>query len=326
MALQNRKGATATRTGDSGPAARPGKAARARVERLDWDLVRVFLAVARTGRLAAAAGVSGVDVSTVSRRLDRLEAELGVALFERSTTGVALTAAGERLVPAADEMAQAMGRLGVALDAVEAEAEGVVRLTAPPGVADAFVAPALARFHARHPRVRIDLDASVGYADLGRGEADLALRVRRPERGDLVAQRLVTTRSVPATTPAYADELGPVRELGRARWIAWGNELAEIPEARWLATHVAVAPVLRTSSFAAQLAAAAGGLGVVLAPEPYLGRFGLAPVRPGRGLAKAWAALPVGELWLCSAAASRRVPRVAAMWQFIVDELTRPWG
>ena len=69
-------------------------------------------------------------------------------------------------------MARALGELGVALDAVEAEAEGVVRLTAPPGVADVFVAPALARFHALHPKVRVDLDASIGYADLTRGEAD----------------------------------------------------------------------------------------------------------------------------------------------------------
>ena len=247
-------------------------------------------------------------------------------LFERTTTGALLTAAGEKLVPAAEDMGRALGELGVALDAVEAEAEGVVRLTAPPGVADVFVAPALVRFHARHPRVRVDLDASVGYADLTRGEADLALRVRRPERGDLLAQRLVTTRSLPATAPAYAAELGTLRALDDARWIAWGHDLAQIPEARWIAAHVGAPPVLRTSSFSAQLAAATTGLGLVLAPEPYLPRFGLAAVRPGRKLAAAWAALPIGELWLVGHVALRRVPRVAALWQFVVDELTGPWA
>ena len=239
-----------------------------------------------------------------------------------------LTAAGEKLVPAAEDMARALGELGVALDAVEAEAEaeGVVGLTAPPGVADVFVAPALVRFHARHPKVRIDLDASVGYADLTRGEADLALRTRRPERGDLIAQRLVEVRSIPASAPAYVAELGTLRALDEARWIAWGHDLAQIPEARWLTAHVHAPPVLRTSAFSAQLGAAASGLGVILAPEPYLARFGLAPVRPGRKLAAAWAALPVGELWLVGHVALRRVPRVAALWQFIVDELTRPWA
>lgn len=313
-------------TGQGRGGAATARGARARVERLDWDLVRVFLDVARTGRLAAAAERTGLDVSTVSRRLDRLEAELGLTLFERTTTGALLTAAGEKLVPAAEDMGRALGELGVALDAVEAEAEGVVRLTAPPGVADVFVAPALVRFHARHPRVRVDLDASVGYADLTRGEADLALRVRRPERGDLLAQRLVTTRSLPATAPAYAAELGTLRALDDARWIAWGHDLAQIPEARWIAAHVGAPPVLRTSSFSAQLAAATTGLGLVLAPEPYLPRFGLAAVRPGRKLAAAWAALPIGELWLVGHVALRRVPRVAALWQFVVDELTGPWA
>jgi hypothetical protein len=83
MGLQDRK-------------ADPARAARARVERLDWDLVRGFLAVAATGRLAAAAPRLGADVSTVSRRIERLEAELGVPLFERGATGMTLTAAGAR--------------------------------------------------------------------------------------------------------------------------------------------------------------------------------------------------------------------------------------
>jgi DNA-binding transcriptional LysR family regulator len=301
-----------------------GKGARARVDGLDWDLVRVFLAVARGGRLHAAAERLRLDVSTVSRRLDRLEDDLGLTLFERGRDGAVVTAAGEKLIPAAEEMARAMGELGVALDAVEAEVEGVVRLTSPPGVADVFVAPALARFHARHPKVRIDLDASVGYADLTRGEADLALRGRRPERGDLVAQRLVATRSLPAGSRAYVASLGALRRTAAARWIAWGHDLAQIPDARWLTAHVDAAPVLRTSSFSAQLNAAAGGLGLMLAPEPYLARFDLAAVKPGRALAPAWAELPVGELWLVGHVALRRVPRVAALWQFIVEEMMRP--
>lgn len=304
----------------------PAQAARARVDRLDWDLVRVFLAVARSGSLGSGAGELRLDVSTVSRRLDRLEGELGLVLFERGRDGAIVTAAGEKLLPAAEEMARAMGELGVALDAVEAEAEGVVRLTAPPGVADVFVAPTLARFHALHPKVRVDLDASIGYADLTRGEADVALRVRRPERGDLVAQKLVTTRSLPAAAHAYAATLGTLKSTADARWIGWGHDLAGIPEARWLAAHVAEAPVLRTSSFSAQLNAAASGLGVMLAPEPYLSRFGLSPVKPGRALAEAWETLPLSELWLVGHVALRRVPRVRVLWEFVLHELTQPWA
>jgi DNA-binding transcriptional LysR family regulator len=93
-----------------------------------------------------------------------------------------------------------------------------------------------------------------------------------------------------------------------------------------MAAHVTAPPLLRTSSFSAQLNAAAAGVGVMLAPEPYLSRFDLVPVRPSRKLAPAWAALPVSELWLVGHVALRRVPRVAVLWQFIVEELTRPWA
>lgn len=298
-----------------------GKSARGRVERLDWDLVRVFLAVAREGRLSRAAERLKMDVSTVSRRVTRLEKSLGVPLFERSRDGVLATAAGEKLVPAAEDMARAMGELGVAFDAVEAEAEGVVRLTAPPDLAEAFIAPALARFCARYPKVRLELDASVEYADLTRREADLALRVRRPEGGDLVARKLVSWTAVPATSASYAAQLGTVRRLNEARWITWGHDLAQLPEARWISTHVPVPPVLRTSSFAAQIAAARAGLGVAVIPPPYLAKAELVPVKRSPFLAAAWNALPGGELWLVGHAALRRVPRVSALWDFLVEEL-----
>jgi len=301
----------------------PAIATRARVNHLDWDLVRVFLEVSRTGGMSAAAQRLEMDVSTVSRRLERLESDLGVVVFERNRDGVVATEAGEKLMPAAEEMARAMGDLGVALDAVEAEAEGVVRLTAPPGIADVFVAPALARFHTLHPQVRVDLDASVGHAELTRGEADIALRTRRPERPDLVSKKLVTTRSLPAGAAGYIASLGTLRRAEDARWIGWGHDRANVGEARWLSQYVAQPPVLRTSSFSAQLNAAAAGVGLMLAPEPYLGRFGLFPVTPGRALLESWEALPMSDLWLVGHVALRRVPRVAVLWDFVMAELTR---
>src|SRR5215470_6999655 len=173
---------------------------------LDWDQVRVFLAVARAGQLAGAAARLGLDVSTVSRRLDRLEAELGVHLFDRTREGTVATAAAEAMLPAAEDMERGLALFAAAVDAIESTAEGVVRLTVPPGLADAFVAPMLARFRERFPRVAIELDASVGYADLTRREADLAVRATRPRSGDLIAVKLVSTRSIPMTSPAYAEE------------------------------------------------------------------------------------------------------------------------
>lgn len=290
---------------------------------LDWDQVRVFLAVARAGQLAGAASRLGLDVSTVSRRLDRLEGELGVHLFDRTRDGTVATHAAEALLAAAEDMERALAQFASAADSVETVAEGNVRLTAPPGVADAFIAPALARFHARYPRVTVELDASIGYADLTRREADLALRAGRPRSGDLVAVRLVQTRSIPVTSPAYAEELGKLKQWSDARWITWAQDLMHIPTGRWMTEHLrGVTPVLRSSHFQSQLAAAGAGLGVMLASEPFCDVRPLVPVQIKKALQPSWDALPVEELWLVGHRALRTVPRIAALWEFLVEGFT----
>jgi DNA-binding transcriptional LysR family regulator len=291
---------------------------------IDWDQIRVFLAVARAGQLAGAAARLGLDVSTVSRRLDRLEAELATHLFDRTRDGTVLTAAAEAMLPAAEDMERGLAQFAAAVDAIETTAEGVVRMTAPPGVADAFVAPLLARFHDRFPRVAVELDASTAYADLTRREADVALRAIRPRSGDLIATKVVSTRSLPMTSPAYAAALGKLRRWSDARWINYGAELASIPTARWVAAHAGDAIVLHTSHYGCQIGAAEAGLGVMLASEPFRHVRRLVPLAIARGLQPAWDALPIEDLWLVGHRALRTVPRVAALWEFLAEHLSDP--
>ncbi len=289
---------------------------------LDWEQVRVFLAVVRGRSLAAASTRLGVDVSTVSRRLDRLEAALGAPLFDRTRDGTTPTAFAEHLLPHAEEMELAAMRFASASATIETEVEGTVRLTVLPGIADAFVAPALVRLHERHPKLVVELDASIGYADLTRREADLAIRAARPTSGELVSVKLVTVRALPLASPAYARALGKLKRLEDARWIGWDSDLAHLPDAAWLREHGrSIVPVLRTSHFASQLAAARAGLGVVVASEPYANAE-LVEVAHARSLDAAWAALPSGSLWLVGHRALRNVPRVAAVWDFVLEELS----
>lgn len=292
---------------------------------IDWDQVRVFLAVARAGQLAGAAARLGLDVSTVSRRIDRLEDELGVHLFDRTRDGTVATAAAEAMLPAAEDMERGLAQFAAAVDAIETTAEGVVRLTAPPGLADSFIAPLLARFRERFPRVAVDLDASVGYADLTRREADLAVRATRPRSGDLIAVKLVSTMALPMTSAAYAAELGRLRRWSDARWITYGADLAHIPTARWVTEHVTgIVPVLRTSHFASQITAAAAGVGITLASEPFRFVRRLVPVSISRALQPSWEALPVEDLWLVGHRALRTVPRIAVLWDFLAEHLSEP--
>lgn len=291
---------------------------------LDWDQVRVFLAVARAGQLAGAAARLGLDVSTVSRRIDRLEDELGVHLFDRTREGTIPTAAAEAMLPAAEDMERGLAQFAAAVDAIETTAEGVVRLTVPPALADVFIAPLLARFYQRFPRVVVELDASMGYADLTRREADLALRATRPRSGDLIAVKLVSTPALPMTSPEYAAELGKLKRWSDARWIVHTADLAHIPTARWITAHVAAMPVLRTANFASQVTAATAGLGVILASEPFRFARRLVPVAISRALQPSWDALPVEDLWLVGHRALRTVPRIAALWDFLAEHISNP--
>jgi DNA-binding transcriptional LysR family regulator len=291
---------------------------------LDWEQIRLFLAVMREGSLMAAGARLGLDVSTVSRRLDRLEAQLGAALFDRSRDGTTPTAVAEQMTPHAEEMELSASRFAAAGAQVETAVEGTVRLTVVPGVADTFVAPRLAELHARHPKLVIELDASVSYADLTRREADLAIRATRPTSGELVTTKLVTTTALPLASPAYARALGRLRKLEDARWIGWSDALGHLPQARWLREHgPAVAPALRTDHFGSQLAAARAGLGVVLASAPFahLPESGLVAIAHAKTLDDAWGALPTESLWLVGHRALRHVPRVAAVWDFVIESI-----
>ncbi len=286
---------------------------------LDWEQIRLFLAIARERSLAGAAARLRLDVSTISRRLDRLEERVGAPLFDRTRDGTAPTALAEQLVAHAEEMELSAARFASAGERVETQVEGTVRLTVLPGIADIFVAPRLVELRERHPRLVLELDASVTYADLTRREADLAIRSTRPTSGELISVKLVDARALPMTSPEYARALGKLRRLEDARWIAWGPDLAHLPDAAWLRTYgPGVAPVFRTSHFASQLAAARTGMGVAIASAPFA-KVGLVPVAHARALDTAWAALPTGSLWLVGHRALRHVPRIAAVWDFALE-------
>lgn len=286
-----------------------------------WDDARVLLALHRSGTLSGAAASLGVDASTVGRRIDAFEAALGARLFERTPDGAVPTAATEELVPHAEAMERAALELAGGAASFERDVEGVVRLSVPPGIADLLLAPLLPRLHARHPKLRLELDARVGYVDLARREADLVLRGMRPDRGDLVAVRVAGSRSLPYVRDTLARKLGRIRAAVDVPWITYGADLAHIPDAAWvLRTIPESAIVLRTSSFTAQVAAVEAGLGATLIPEALTGaRPHLVPLDLDRKAARELPPFPEGHLWLATHRAMRSIPRIAAVWSFLVE-------
>ncbi|HTJ81589.1 MAG TPA: LysR family transcriptional regulator, partial [Polyangiaceae bacterium] len=291
-----------------------------------WDDVRVFLATHRHKSFGAAGVRLAIDTSTVSRRVAAFEAALGVRLFERTREGLLPTRAAERVLAAAEAMEAAHARLSRDASDLDALAEGIVRISVAPGLADVFVAPSLVRLRAKHPKLEIELDASTQPRDLTRHEADLALRSTKPQGADLVVLKVATAVWVPAASPALAEHLRAVRAWDEVPWITWDRDLSSFGPARWVAANAHGATIaLRTSHFSSQIAAARAGLGVVLAPLPYVGACKLARVASTKALAKTSTATPVDDLWLVGHRVLRDVPRVAAVWSFFAEEL-RAWA
>lgn len=289
---------------------------------LAWDDVRLFLALCRARTVGDAARSLGIDPSTASRRLTVLEEALSATLFSRSRDGITPTKAAEDLLAAAEEVEQGVARFANAIDGLEREVSGVVRVTCPGDVGDVVVVPMLRELLVRHPALRIELDAGESVRDLTRREADIALRIVRPTRGDLVITRVATARWLVAAAPELAARLGALRSWSDAPWIGWGERLAGAPAARWLAEHAqGVEPVLRSDRLTTQIAAMIAGLGVALVPAPSLAHYGLVPITLDESLRASASSWPVDELFLVTHKSLRDVPRVRVVWDALVEAL-----
>lgn len=167
-----------------------------------WDHVRSFLAALEHGSLMGAARATGVSQPTLGRHISELEAHWRLVLFERTGRGLAPTEDAMRLAEAARDMAQQAARLGRLASGSERSVQGRVRLAASQPVACALLPPILARMRAAYPDIEIELVVSNSLSNLLRREADIALRMVRPEQSSLVARRIA---EIPIQACAHQD-------------------------------------------------------------------------------------------------------------------------
>jgi DNA-binding transcriptional LysR family regulator len=249
---------------------------------LDWDDIRYFVELARQGKLSATARVLDVEHSTVARRIGMLEARLGVRLFDRLPKHWALTVEGEELLAQArrvEDEAMAFARAGAGASALR----GVVRLSAPPTFASSFLVPHLGALRARWPALTLEIIGEIRQADLYRREADLALRMARPEQPGLAAR--------------------PLAQMGYGLYAAPG--WFERPHEEWEFIGYGEAMV----------AACRAGLGVAVLPH-FLGRDDpLLLLHPDHGHVLS------RPLWLAVHPDVRRSPRVTLMADLLADLL-----
>jgi DNA-binding transcriptional LysR family regulator len=236
---------------------------------MDWDDLRIFLAVARAGQIAGAAPALGIDATTVGRRLRRLEKALGQVLFEQQRDRQKLTEAGEQLLERAEGVERLMraaggeGRAG-------GSPSGLVRVSASEGFGTWLVAHHLTDFAQRFPDIRIDLVASSGLLNPSRRETDVAILLARPRRGPLVTRKLTDYGLRLFASRAYLAGRPAVREspdLRAHRLIGYIPDFIFAPELDYLDEILpTLTPSLRSSSINAQYRMAASGAGIAVLP------------------------------------------------------------
>ena len=235
--------------------------------RLDWDDLRVFLALARGESLGRAGRALRCDPATVGRRIARLEEGLGTRLFLRSAQGYALTEEGLRLMPAAQaaEQAAAEAQEAVAGPAGAGGITGSVRIGAPDGCATYLMPQVLAAICDANPGLEVQLVALPRVFNLSRREADMAIAVSRPGAGRLTVQKITDYRLHLAASRAYLAAHGPIAtraDLTRHRLVGYIPDMIFDRELDYLAEIGAETVPLASNSVPVQINWLRQGAGV----------------------------------------------------------------
>lgn len=286
---------------------------------MDWNDLRYFLCVARTGSLSKASSDLGVSVSTVSRRIIELEANLGATLFSRSPTGYTLTLEGERVLKGAEMVEAAIFAVERSAYGLADTPSGTVRLATSENIATDLVIPALPEFRERYPSIRLEIVTSTMTAELESQEADIALRVVRPERGNLKIRRLGRMTYSVYGRRDYLEAHPPIAQdpLKGRSFIAWDQTHGHLPAAVWLAHRVPDMDIaLVTSSLPTQIAAVQAGLGLAIIPD-----F----LAVGEDLVQVLQSSEVfaSDVWLVVHSDISTSARVRAVGDFLVDVIAK---
>ena len=286
---------------------------------MDWDNLRYFLELARTGTLAAAARRTGVEHTTVARRIQALEKQMGAPLFAREAAGHRLTEAGRQLLPAVEAMETAV--LGVErhspANAASSGPTGLVRVGATEGFGTLILAPHLARLTLAHPGLSIDLLAVPRMLHLSRREADIVISLERPKRGAVIVTKLANytlrlygQREYLARRPLITK----AEDLRHHAFISYVDDLLFSKELQFLdQLHQPERFSLRSTSVTAQYEAVRAGAGLAVLPAFMADRDPiLARVLPGQ-------AEFTRTFWMSMPAEAKHLARVQAVWGLLKE-------
>jgi len=200
---------------------------------MNWDDFRIALAIKRGRNLSAAARELSVNQTTITRRLERLEADLDVKIFDRVGGNMQPTPEGERIM----ERLHLIEEEAIAVQYETSHhgdvLSGPVRVTSVQSFITSFLAPRLMEFTHQNPKIRVEMVGSTSNLNLSRREADLAVRFARPKSGNILAQKIgCIGMAVYASRTAFPQ--ATQADLKSLPWVGYDDTLTHVPEAIWL--------------------------------------------------------------------------------------------
>jgi DNA-binding transcriptional LysR family regulator len=278
----------------------------------DWEDMRHFIALAETGTLSGAARTLKVDHATVGRRVSSLEQVFDTMLIERLPKRWVLTEAGQRVAALAQGMQVQAHSLERAVKAQHSPLSGMVTLSTPPAFASHFLAPRLGTLRRLYPDLHLTLLGNQAVASLSQQEADIALRISRPQEASSVARKVGTMEFWLYAAPGYLAK--PQEEW---EFIAYDAKLDHVVEQRWLMEFAGVRPIVfRANDLGCQAAAARAGVGIAVLP------CFLAYRDPGLVAVQADRKSATREIYLVVHSDLRRMPAVRAVLEFVAEQVT----
>ena len=234
---------------------------------MDWDDLKVLLALARKRSARGAAQELGVSNSTITRRLDDFERALGTRLFDRTPEGYRMTQSAENLLPTAEHVEELLLAAERRISGEDQELEGLIRLTLPSATGLYVLMPRLAEFAEEYPGIELDIITSAESLDLGRREADIAIRIFRT--GDSPPENLIGRRISAMTASAYVHRdllrSDDPEDVSHLSWISMGPGVPDEPWKQLCRNgHLPVRHVVSDVNF--QVEAVRNRMGMLFAP------------------------------------------------------------
>ncbi|MDF2690143.1 MAG: LysR family transcriptional regulator [Microvirga sp.] len=284
----------------------------------DWNDLRFFLAVARAGRLTAAARHLEADHTTVSRRISALEGALKAKLFERKPQGYSLTEQGERLLIHAENMESQALAVASEVGGADLALSGTVRIGAPDGIGTYFLASELGALAERHPDLTLQLVALPRTFSLSKREADIAITLEQPTEGRLVSRKLTDYRLRLYASKEYLKRHGPiadVADLAGKTLVTYVADLIYSPVLDYFSSLEKLTPRrFECASVVAQMEAVRAGVGIGILHDYALGHFPeLEVVLPDISYMRSY--------WLVTHADVRSLRRVEEVYSFILSRV-----